>query len=97
MKAINEQNDAAIEETLMTFPCSFPFKVMGINHADFQSNMLLIIAKHIPNMGTPSITSKPSKTGKYAALTVTFTAESKAQLDSLYQEIHAHPDVRMVL
>ncbi|MDQ6980774.1 MAG: DUF493 domain-containing protein, partial [Ghiorsea sp.] len=41
--------------------------------------------------------SKPSKTGKYIALTITFTAQSKAELDKLYQEINAHPDVKMTL
>jgi len=85
------------QETLMTFPCSFPFKVMGLNTSTFEESMLQIIKKHIPSLDASNKYQKPSKNGKYIALTVTFIADSKEQLDNLYREITAHPEVRMVL
>jgi len=84
-------------ELCMTFPCTFPLKVMGVNNDTFENEMVMIVRKHIPNLGEGAVSSKPSKTGKYLALTITFTAQSKEELDNLYREIHAHPDVKMTL
>jgi len=81
----------------MTFPCTFPLKIMGTNNDTFENDMVMIVRKHIPSLGEGAVKSKPSKTGKYLALTITFTAQSKEELDNLYREINAHPDVKMTL
>ncbi|MDQ7058644.1 MAG: DUF493 domain-containing protein [Ghiorsea sp.] len=85
------------EELGMTFPCYFPLKVMGTNSGSFENDMIMIVRKHIPSLDDDAVKSKPSKTGKYLALTITFTAQSKEELDNLYREINAHPDVKMTL
>jgi len=85
------------EQPLLTFPCQFPIKIMGVQSDSFEDTMVMIARKHIPNLGEGSIKSKPSKTGKYLALTITFQAESREQLDNLYRELSAHDDVKMVL
>lgn len=85
------------EETLLEFPCQFPIKVMGDNSAGFENEIVMIVRKHAPQPGESAVRSKPSKTGKYLSVTVTFTAESKAQLDNLYREVNSHPQVKMVL
>jgi len=85
------------EETLLEFPCQFPVKVMGNNHADFENEVVMIVRKHAPDLGEGAVTSKPSRTGKYLAVTATITASSKSQLDSLYLALNAHPDVKMML
>jgi len=85
------------DETLLKFPCQFPIKVMGNNHADFKHEVVAIIRQHVSNLDTAAVKSKPSRTGKYLAVTATFTATSKAQLDALYRDLHAHPDVKMML
>ncbi|MDQ7001182.1 MAG: DUF493 domain-containing protein [Ghiorsea sp.] len=81
----------------MAFPCDFPLKVMGTNNETFENDIVMIVRNHIPSLGEDAVKSKPSKTGKYLALTITFTAQSKAELDNLYREINAHPDVKMTL
>jgi len=85
------------EELGMTFPCHFPLKVMGVNNDSFEQDMVVIVRKHVSNLGEGAVSSKPSKTGKYLALTISFTAQSKEQLDNLYREINTHPDVKMML
>jgi putative lipoic acid-binding regulatory protein len=87
----------AEKESLLTFPCTFPIKVMGANHKDFESNMVVIARKHVPDLGEGAVRSKPSKTGKYLAVTITIQAQSQSQLDDLYREFSAHDDVKMVL
>ncbi len=85
------------EETLLTFPCQFPIKVMGTNSVDFENEIVVITRRHVPDLGEASVKSRPSSTGKYLSVTVTFTATSKAQIDDLYRAINAHPAVKMVL
>ncbi|OIO73164.1 MAG: hypothetical protein AUJ57_04860 [Zetaproteobacteria bacterium CG1_02_53_45] len=85
------------EETLLTFPCRFPIKVMGTNSADFENEIVVITRRHVPDLGEGSVKSRPSSSGKYLSVTITFTATSKAQIDDLYRAINAHPAVKMVL
>lgn len=85
------------EETLLKFPCQFPIKVMGNNHADFENEVVMIAREHDPKLGEGAVKSKPSRTGKYLAVTVTITAISKSQIDTLYRALNTHPDVKMML
>ena len=55
------------------------------------------VSKHIKDLEDIHITTKPSQGGKYVSVTVTFTAHNQEQLDNLYREISAHPDVLMAL
>lgn len=82
--------------TCFTFPCSYPLKVMGQKTDAFEKAVREIIAKHL--QGVPvQYDSRPSGTGKYIAITATFTATSKAQLDAIYQELNDHELVVMTL
>ncbi len=85
------------EETLLKFPCQLPVKVMGNNHTDFEHEVVMILRKHVPDLGEGAVRSKPSRTAKYLAVTATSTATSKSQIDTLYRALHAHPDVKMML
>ena len=84
-------------QPLLTFPCTFPIKVMGVQSAGFEAEMVNIARRHVPNLDDAAVVSRPSKTGKYLAVTLTIQAESQAQLDAIYREFSAHKDVRMVL
>jgi len=85
------------EESLLSFPCAFPIKVMGIHSQHFEASMVMIARKHAPNLGEGAVKSRPSKNGNYLAVTITIQAESREQLDNLYRELTAHSDVKMVL
>lgn len=80
----------------LQFPCTFPIKVMGLNRESFSSVVLTIFHRHIaPDQ--ISYSSRLSSGDKYLSLTVTFTAQSREQLDALYRELHAHELVLMTL
>lgn len=79
-----------------TFPCSYPLKVMGPKTEAFESAVRDILLKHLGD--APVVYDKRlSGTGKYLAITATFTATSKAQLDAIYQELNDHELVVMTL
>lgn len=84
------------QESCLTFPCSFPLKVMGLNTGEFSSAVLSIFHKHLsPDRIT--VSERPSSGEKYLSLTVTFIAESKDQLDAIYRELNGHRLVLMTL
>ncbi|MFL6547507.1 MAG: YbeD family protein [Povalibacter sp.] len=75
------------KDTLFEFPCDYPLKVMGRHNDDFRSLVLGIVQKHAGSVDPAGIAERPSKDGNYLSLTFTFRADSKAQLDALYQEL----------
>jgi putative lipoic acid-binding regulatory protein len=80
----------------LQFPCTFPIKVMGPNREAFPSAVLTIFHRHMaPDQ--VSYSRRLSSGDKYLSLTVTFTAQSREQLDALYRELHAHELVLMTL
>ena len=54
-----------------------------------------VIQTFIPGDYTPKL--NPSKSGKYVAVSVTFTASSKKQLDEIYLAVNALESVKVCL
>lgn len=75
---------------LLKFPCEFPIKVMGRDDEAFERAVMAIFDRHLEDVKGASIRTRPSSSGKFLSITVTFTAESKAQLDALYTELSGH-------
>ena len=93
----DEKTITTEEETLFEFPCEFPIKCMGLNHSDFESAVIEIMNRHVPDLGEGAIKSRVSKEGKYCAITVMIVARNKKQLDSIYMELTASEHVTMSL
>ncbi len=81
----------------LEFPCRFPIKVMGHAHPGFEAVITDIVRQHVPGLSDAAVTSRPSKGGKYLALTITIEARSREQLDTIYQALSAHEWVIMSL
>lgn len=84
-------------ESLLEFPCDFPIKVMGRAEPGFDALVVELVRRHAPNLGEGAVTSRPSKGGKWVAVTVILRAESKSQLDAIYLDLTAHEKIVMAL
>ena len=84
-------------ESLLTFPCAFPIKVMGRTQDGFAQAIVLVVQRHAPDFDAGSVEMKGSSAGKYLSLTCTINATSREQLDDLYRDLTSHPMVAMVL
>ncbi|MFC1237348.1 DUF493 family protein YbeD [Vibrio sp. DW001] len=80
---------------LLEFPCQFTYKVMGYAKPELPELVLQVIQKYAPGDYSPTI--KPSGKGTYNSVSVTITATSIEQVDSLYKELGEIDIVRMVL
>jgi putative lipoic acid-binding regulatory protein len=85
------------EETLLEFPCDFSIKAMGLATPEFDLLVAEIVRNHAPDLKEGAVKTKTSKGGKYLSVTVTITATSKKQLDSIYQDLTDHKLVLMSL
>lgn len=84
-------------ESLLTFPCIFPIKVMGRREDGFAQTISEIVLRHASDFHPETIEMRSSSQGRYLSLTVTINARSREQLDALYSELSKHPMVVMVL
>lgn len=84
-------------ETIMEFPCTFAIKAMGLAADDFDALVFSLVRPHVPDLSEGCVRSKPSAAGKYASVTVTFQAVSRAQLDNIYRALSGHERVLMAL
>lgn len=85
------------DDSLLTFPCDFPLKVMGEAGEDFAALIVDIVSRHAPDFDASRITLRASSGGRYLAVTCTLRATSRAQLDALYRELTVHPRVKVAL
>lgn len=88
-------------ETLFDFPCDFPVKAIGRAEGSddhrFRDLVVDSIRQHAPELDETAVTTRPGSKGNYLAVTVTIRATSRRQLDAIYQDLSAHPDVIMAL
>jgi hypothetical protein len=82
---------------LITFPCVYPVKVMGVNQDDFEGLVIEIIEKHASIATEDVIPPRLSRNGRFVSVTIQINAENQDQLDAIYRELSAHERVLMML
>ena len=85
------------EESLITYPCDFPIKVMGRAHDEFARTMAEVAQRFDPGFDPDTIEIRPSGSGNYLGLTLTVRVTSREHLDDLYRALHGHEMVSVVL
>jgi len=85
------------KQDVLHFPCDFPLKVIGENADDFEGFVLEIIRKHVPDLDVKAVMAHPSSKGKYVSVNMSFTAQSRTQVDDLYRDLTRHKRVKWVL
>jgi hypothetical protein len=82
-------------ESLLQFPTDVPIKVFGRNDSDFRGAVLAIVEAHYG--AAYRLAEHHSKQGNYVSLTITVRAESRAQIDAVYQDLVASEQILMAL
>jgi putative lipoic acid-binding regulatory protein len=80
---------ASAAPTLLHFPCSYPIKAAGRADGDFAALVVAIVRRHAPDVDAAAVSLRESSGGKWLAVTVTIQAESRTQLDAIYQDLTA--------
>ncbi len=84
-------------EKLLVFPTAFPLKVMGVRVDNFAQEISALVGTYIPDFDPSSIEMRSSSKGTYLSVTLILNVSSRAQLESVYKAVSAHPLVKIVL
>ena len=82
-------------ESLLKFPTDVPVKVFGRNDKKFRAAAARIARAHYGDAHT--VVEHLSKKGNYLSLTITVHAESRAQIDAMYNDLVARDEIIMVI
>jgi len=95
---MTEKNLQASATTFLEFPCAFTIKAFGKATPEYETAVLEIVKKHANDLLTEgSVRQRYSKDNNYLALSITIQAQSKQQLDDIYQDLTKEPLVTMAL
>ena len=89
---MTDENGSFIE-----YPIQFPLKVIGVDESDFETFVVEIVRRHVPELLEENIISEFSKNKKHRSVNFEFIAQSRAQMDALYAELSSHERVLMIL
>ena len=79
------------------FPCEYQIKAMGLDDGLFHEVVIEIIRRHCDSVREDSISSRTSRTGKYVSVSIVIEANSREQLDAIYDDLTKHEKVLMRL
>lgn len=79
-----------LDQYELIFPCEYPVKLFGLDQDNFADFVLELLSRHVPGIQNTDLHTHSSKDGKYLAVSTTFTAQSREQVDALYADIGAH-------
>lgn len=93
----NLANSTDVQESLLTFPTSFPMKIMGLATEVFPTTVATLAKEYFEDFDESTLKVGYSRTGKYMAVSIVVNAQSREQLDAMYRACTSHPDVKVVL
>ena len=85
------------DESALECPCEVPIKMMGRDTPDFRATARALVEKHAGEVADDAVKAALSRNGRFVSVTVTITATSREQLDTIYREVTAHEDILMAL
>ncbi|MGI9330397.1 MAG: YbeD family protein [Gammaproteobacteria bacterium] len=84
-------------ESVFEFPCRFPIKAMGRDAEGFPAHVMELVAASAGPIDHDDVRIKPSRDGRYISVTITFTATSQEQLDTIYKSLTGSERILVVL
>ena len=81
----------------LSFPCSYPIKILGENNPDLRKQTVTVLTKHSSTFDDQLTTIRQSKQGRWQSITVIIQATGESQIKGIYDDLRTNPLVRMVL
>lgn len=93
----DEDDSAESGLALIDYPNKFPLKVVGNHGPHFEPTVIALVRSRCPQAEHIEVRRRPSRGGKYIALTLTFTVYSQQQLEDIYRDLYDCEQVVMTL
>lgn len=82
---------------LLAFPARVHVKAIGAHESELLARVRAIVARHVDASAILETSTRPSRGGKYVAVTVSIEAQTRAQVDAIYQELSTCKEVLIAL
>jgi len=73
--------------SLLSFPATLTLRAMGHNQPGFAAGVLAALQTCHPGLSEAAVNVRPSREGKYLAVSITLTVDSQPELDAIYQSL----------
>ena len=85
----------SVFDRMVSYPCKFQIKVIGLSQGHFASDMLDIVSR-VTGVSSESIDFKlrDTKTGKYRSITIDVPVQNAAMLYECYEALSKDPRVK---
>jgi len=90
-------NDPKDGFDLIEYPCDYLFKAMCRAQPDTQEQLQACVLKYVSSDAILEVRRNQSRTAKFESITIHVHIKSRAELESIYQEIASCPNVLMTL
>ncbi|HEU5135304.1 MAG TPA: DUF493 domain-containing protein [Steroidobacteraceae bacterium] len=90
-------DEAPPKAELLTFPTTYPIKVVGRRSENMRANIDAIVRAHVPDLTESQISERASTQAHFLAITYTINAQSKEQVVALAHALQASKDVIMLI
>lgn len=85
------------EKEILKFPTEIAIKAMGRSSDTLALHVGELVGPHVTADKIISVTTRPSKAGNFLSVTVRIVADSREQLDTIYQALTDSDEVLMAL
>ncbi len=82
---------------IFEFPCPFSLKAIGEDLGDYRQFVIDTVRSFVPDLDEAAVTTKKSQESHFTSVTVLFTAQSRAQLDQIYQALNQDERTRYLI
>lgn len=84
-------------DELWVFPMDYPLRILGEAQYPLADIVTAILLRHVPDFNPATLSEKPSSGGKYVSVSTIVYVTHKDQINGMYAEFAATPEIRMVL
>lgn len=84
-------------EEVFSFPCEISLKAIGKDEGDYRQFVVDTVTKYIADLDLARIHTKPSSGDHFLSVTVPLLAQSREQLDEIYNQLSSDPRTKMLL
>lgn len=84
-------------ESVHEFPCVYSFKIIATNDEALLKNIVLAIQTILKLENTPQYSTRISKSGKHASLTLDIMLQKAQEVHLVYEELLKIPGILMLL
>lgn len=85
-------NQCPLGGAQVEYPMPYTVKAFGANDPDFPAKVRRIVELHTA-LTEHAVHTRASRNGRYISVSCAFEAQSREQLDALYADLQADPDV----